>query len=75
MEKLLKTKKERTLYVIQITKEELAKNWEMELPKSWKNPLFIRCTKEGKFSWESSPIYHQEQIKARKLVTYITREN
>jgi hypothetical protein len=74
MEKPLKTKKERTLFVIEITKEELAKHWEMELPKMWKNPLYIRCTKQGKFSWENSPIYHTEQIKARKLVTFLTRK-
>jgi hypothetical protein len=75
MEKPLKTKKERTLYVIQITKEELAKHWEMSLPKIWKNPLFIRCTKEGKFSWEDSLIYQQEQIQAKNSVKVLTREN
>lgn len=58
--------KRRTLYVKEVTREELSKKWDFNVSISLNNsrsePLYIRCTKSGKVNWEMAPIYTAQQL-------------
>lgn len=53
----------RTLYVKETTRKEVAEKWGFSLPRFHKNPLFIRCNKEGEVNWEKNSLYSEQEIK------------
>lgn len=65
-------KSKRTKYVGIITKRELQKHWDIQVPFTWCNTLFVACTKDGLVNdWNKALIYHWEELCDRDNVEIV----
>jgi len=67
----------KTLHVIRFTREEVGKEWGLELPTRDKGDVYARCNKDGIVNWDSTLVYEAHELVGRdnvKLIKYKGKE-
>ena len=56
-------KKKGTIRVLVITKDDLKKEWNIPIPASWPNIIYIRCSKKGYVRWDTAKVFFLDELR------------